>query len=116
MGNGQTIQIKIKTGSVVLADTGALSISTTTDKAWDLLIDFTIRAIGAAPAAEALSHGVFTYKDNNPTDYHGQVFNTLETTTFDTTISNTLDVTVTFGSTSANNSIYSTSLILEKIF
>ena len=47
---------------------------------------------------------------------NGRSFNTLNNTTFDTTNPNTLDFTITWGTASAGNSIYSSMCILKKTF
>ncbi len=46
----------------------------------------------------------------------GFSFNSINNTTFDTTINNTLDVTVQWGSNNAGNSIYSDIFVLNKIY
>ena len=46
----------------------------------------------------------------------GFSFTTVNNTTFDTTIANTLDVTLQWGSASASNSIYSDIFVLNKIY
>lgn len=113
--NNQTLHIRIKSGSVILADTGALSMAQVTNRHWNLEIRFTIRAIGAAGVAAIASFGTFTYS-KNANQFEGTDFSIVNTTTFDTTISNTLDVTAEWGSNNASNTIYSESAILTKIF
>jgi hypothetical protein len=46
----------------------------------------------------------------------GFAWNTVNSTTFDTTIQNTLDITAQFSTNSALNSIYSDIFVLNKIF
>ena len=46
----------------------------------------------------------------------GFAFNTVNSTTFDTTISNTLDVTVQFSTNNVLNAIYSDIFVLNKIY
>lgn len=114
--NNETIRIRVKSGSVVLADTGAITLGTCTSNFWEIEMDFTIRAIGAATTAIIITHGQFVYVKDASSAYEGAGFNTINSTTFDTTISNTLDVTLEWGSASASNSISSDSLILTKYY
>jgi hypothetical protein len=114
--NNDTIRIKIKTGSVILANSGAQTMTTSVDDVWQLSINFTIRQIGVAGVASIVSLGVFhTTKQSNDSQ-SGFAFNTVNSTTFDTTVNNTLDVTVEFSSNSSLNSIYSDIFVLNKIY
>ncbi len=115
--NNQTIRIKVKAGSVILLDSGVQGLtSAVTNDIWSLNIDFTIRQIGAAGVASIASLGRFSYVKTNSGAVEGFGFNTVNGSTFDTTISNTLDITVTWGSNNAGNSIYSDVFILNKTF
>jgi hypothetical protein len=114
--NGQTIRIRIKANSVVLLDSGAQSLTTITDDVWSLNVDFTIRQVGAAGLASIVSLGVFQYTKTNNAAVNGFSFNTVNNTTFDTTVDNTLNITVQWGSTNAANTIYSDIFVLNKIY
>jgi len=110
------IRIRIKSGSVVLADSGLQNMDAGTDDVWQLSVNFTIRKIGGPTQAEIVTLGVFhTTKQSNGTQT-GFAFNTVNYTTFDTTIPNQLDVTVQFSSTDSLNKIYSDIFILNKIY
>ena len=114
--NGDSIRIRVKSGSVVLADSGTQTLPTSTNAVWSLSIYFTIRAIGGAGVASIVTLGNFlNIKQSNNTS-EGFAFNTLNNTTFDTTIGNTLDVTAQWSSTSPLNSIYSDNFVLNKIY
>ena len=114
--NNDTLRIRVKSGSVVLADSGTQTMTTTLNDVWQLSINFTIRQTGGTGTASIVTLGVFhTEKQSNGTPL-GFAFNTVNNTTFDTTISNTLDVTVQWSSNSALNSIYSDIFILNKIY
>ena len=114
--NNDTLRIKVKAGSVILADSGTQTLSTSVDDVWQFSVNFTIRQVGAAGVASIVSLGVFhTTKQSNNTQ-GGFAFNTVNSTTFDTTISNTLDVTAQWSSNSPLNSIYSDIFVLNKIF
>ena len=115
--NGQTLRIKVKAGSLILLDSGAQSIiNNISNDVFSLNIDFTIRQIGVAGVASIVSLGAFHYTKTNNGTIEGFSFNTVNNTTFDTTISNTLDITAQWGSTSDGNSIYSDVFILNKTY
>lgn len=114
--NNETIQIKVKSGSVILGDSGLISLPQTTVKHFDLRIVFTVRQIGAAGTASIAVAGEFTYSKDASNAFEGDDFSTVNTTTFDTTTSNTLDITAQWGSTNAANIIYSEVFILNKIY
>jgi hypothetical protein len=105
--NNETIVIELKSGSVVLATSGTLTLPTMTSQPFEIEADFTIRAIGAATTAAIMTAVEFNFIQNSGTSFQGKMFHSLNNTTFDTTISNTLDVHVTWGTASASNSIYS---------
>lgn len=114
--NNETLRIKVKSGSVILGDTGLITMPTTTSKHFDLRIFFTIRTIGAAATASIAVSGQFTYSKDASNAFEGADFSTVNTTTFDTTIANTLDITAQWGSANATNNIYSQLFILNKIY
>ena len=114
--NNQTIHIRIKTGSVLLADTGVVTLPQITSKHFKLDIDFTVRALGVAGVASIVSGGEFTYSKDASNAFEGSNFSTENNTTFDTTISNTLVITVQWGSTNAANNIYSEIFTLNKTY
>ncbi len=116
VGNNQTLRIRVKTGSVVLLDSGIQNLTNITDDIWTLSINFTIRSLGVAGVADIVSLGRFSYTKTNNGTVEGFSFNTVNNTTFDTTISNTLDVTAEWGSTNVGNSIYSDIFVLNKIY
>jgi hypothetical protein len=115
--NNQTIRIKLKTGSVILLDSGIQNLgSAVTNDVWSLNVDFTVRQIGAAGVASIVSLGGFHYTKTNNASVQGFGFNVVNTTTFDTTVNNTLDVTIQWGSASTGNNIYSDTFVLNKIY
>jgi len=116
VGNNQTIRIRVKTGSVVLLDSGVQNITNITSDIWSLSVNFTVRQTGAAGVASIVSLGTFNYSKTNNGTVEGFSFNTVNNTTFDTTINNTLDVTVEWGSTDIGNVIYSDIFVLNKIY
>ena len=111
-----TIRIRIKTGSVVLADTGVIALSATTNRHWEINVYFTIRAIGGAGVASIASGGLFSYVKNAAVDFQGSNFLSVNNTDFDTTVSNTLNITAEWGAASTDNSIYSQIFMLNKTY
>ena len=109
--NGDDITINIKSGSTVLATTGALDLEATTSMAWECELDFTIRAIGAS--GEIVTNGNFAYNRNTGT-LEGYVFQ--DTVTFDTTVSNTLDITATWAQAKTQDEIQSHNMVLHKTY
>ena len=114
--NNQTIRIRVKTGSVVLLDSGLQNITNITNDVFSLNIDFTIRQLGTTGVASIVSLGTFHYAKTSNTSIQGFAFNVVNNTTFSTTIPNTIDITVEWGSTNAGNSIYSDIFILNKTY
>jgi hypothetical protein len=94
----------------------ALTLAATTNKFFDLVITFTIRAIGGRGVAKILTSGQFTYSKNASTAFEGTDFTYLNEDTFDTTIDNTLDITAQFTTASTSNTIYSELFTLQKIY
>jgi len=115
--NNQTIRIRVRAGAVLLLDSGLQNLgSAVIDDIWSLNIDFTIRQLGAAGVASIVSLGSFHYTKTNNASVQGFGFNVVNSTTFDTTISNTLDVTIQWGAASTGNNIYSDIFILNKTY
>jgi hypothetical protein len=114
--NNDSITIRIKSGSVVLADSGALSLPSITNQVWNLTINFTIRTIGGVNVASIVTLGEMHVLKFASGTQQGFGFNTINNTTFDTTIPNTLSVTAQWSSNSALNSIYTDIFVLNKIY
>jgi hypothetical protein len=114
--NNDTLRIRVKAGSVILADSGPQTMTTSNNDVWQFSVNFTVRQLGVAGVADIVALGVFhTTKQSNGSQT-GFAFNTVNNTTFDTTISNTLNVTAQWSSNSIENSIYSDIFVLNKIY
>jgi hypothetical protein len=111
-----TIEIRVKSGSVILADTGIIPLDVTTNKHWSIEVNFTIRSLGIATVGSIVSSGLFNYIKNSGLNFEGANFANLNNTTFDTTILNILDVTAQWNTNNASNSIYSDFFVLNKIY
>lgn len=109
--NGDTIEIHIKTGSTVLASTGSISLSPVTALGWELELDFTIASLTAT--GSMCTNGNFAY-NRDTGSLEGFVFQDVQT--LDTTIDNTLDITVEWGQAKTQDQIYSANFVLFKTY
>jgi len=114
--NNDTVRIRVKAGSILLGDTGVVTMPNITNKHFDMSLNFTIRSLGAAGVASIASGGQFTYSKNASNAFEGSDFSLVNNTTFDTTISNTLNITVQWSSADPLNSIYTEILTLYKTY
>ena len=115
--NNQTIRIRVEAGPIILLDSGVQNLgSSVINDVWSLNIDFTIRQLGGPGVASIVSLGAFHYTKTNNASVQGFGFNVVNNTTFNTTISNTLNVTVQWGSNNIGNNIYSDIFILNKTY
>ena len=114
--NAETLQIRVKSGSVALADFGAYIMPSTSSRSYELNITFTIRAIGAAGVAAIAANGTFSFTHGGGNTFEANKVNTVNSTTFDTTASNTLGITLQWGSTNATNTIHTDQFVLHKIY
>ena len=86
------------------------------NQVWYLTTTFTVRSIGAAGVASIVALSQFHILKLASGTQQGFAWNTVNSTTFNTTISNTLNITVQWGSANANNSIYSDIFTLNKTY
>jgi hypothetical protein len=110
------IEIRIKSGSVLLADTGIIALDLTTNKHWGMEINFTIRTLGIAGVGSIASGGLFSYIKNAGFNFEGTNFSLVNNTDFDTTVLNQLEVTAQWNTADVKNIIYSELFILNKIY
>ena len=96
--NNDTLDIKVKANSTTLTDTGAFNIANAANSRWKMDINFSIHNTGSAGEAIIVSAGTFMYTKDASTDFQGVNFGTENSTTFDTTIDNQLDITGQFSS------------------
>lgn len=114
--NNDTLTIRIKSGSVILAESPALVMPNISNQVWNLQIDFTIRQIGGTGVASIVTLGEMHVLKLASGTQEGFGFNTINNSTFDTTIPNNLSVTGQWSSNSSINSIYSNLFVLNKIY
>lgn len=114
--NNDPITIRVKTGAVVLATTGLITLPQITFKNWELELSFTIRQIGIAGVASIVTHGDFLYLRDSSSGFEGITFSTVNNTTFNTTIPNTLDITAQWSTLNAAHVLYSEIFTLSKTY
>lgn len=114
--NNEQLVIQLKTGILQIGTTGAITMSAATNKNWELTAEFTVRSIGVGGVAELQINGKFLYNKNSNNIFEGQCFDFVDNVNFDTTILNTLNVTATWLTSNAANSIHSHQLTLNKVF
>ena len=114
--NNDGLTIRIRSNGIVLGTTVSILMPATTNKIWGLEIHFTIRSIGGPGVASLLTTGTFTFSKDASNSFEGGDFSTLNNTTFDTTISNTLNITAQWSIADPSNSIYTQYFTLNKIF
>ena len=88
----------------------------TTNKYFELLIDFTITKIGGAGVAELFVNGQYSYNQNANTNLDGVNFALISNTNFDTTVINTLSITAEWGLAKVANKIQSQNFVLTKVY
>ena len=111
-GGRSEIIVRVKAGATILATTGIFDLDNATNQGWELELDFTIATIGATGSIS--TNGNFAYtKDNNRAVY-GYIFQDVQT--IDTTVTNTLDITVEWNVINGGDDIYSANFVLYKTF
>lgn len=109
--NNDTIWVRIKTGSTILASTGSITLSAASSQGWECELDFTIATIGAT--GSMCTNGNFAY-NRNTGSLEGFVFQDVQP--IDTTIANTLDITIEWGQAKTQDEIYSANFVLFKTY
>jgi len=111
-GSRSEIIINIKSGAIVLASTGVFDLDTATNQGWECELDFTIATIGAT--GSICTNGNFAYVKDGDRKVSGYIFQDVQT--IDTTISNTLDITVEWNVLNSGDDIYSANFVLFKTY
>ena len=114
--NNDTLEIRIKANNILLADTGVITMPTTTNKDFSLDINFSIFNTGSAGVASIASGGKFLFSKDASNAFEGINFSIINSSSFNTTISNTLTITAQWGAADPLNSIFSEIVTLNKTF
>lgn len=115
-GNNQILHIRVRSNGVIIIDALQHTLSTTTSKFFDLVLDFTVTKLGAAGVGELFSNGVFTYNKNSSNAIEGVNFGLINSTLFSTTVSNTLSITAEWVTSNEANTIRSQNFTLTKVY
>jgi len=110
-------RIKVYSDSSVLVDTGFINYSTAGEEVlMDLDLDFVISSIGGAGTASVLTKGSLRTIKNSNFTVNGYSFETHNTTSFDTTVDNVLNVTVEFDTEASDTYLMTDFLTLTKVY
>lgn len=109
--NNHTLEIRISSNGVALADSGVITLSGTTNKNWRMDIDFSINQVGGPGVAQIVTAGMFHYRQDASNALVGEIFSFANTSSFDTTVTNSLKVEAIWGTSST-----STDIIYSEIF
>lgn len=114
--NNAVLEIRVLSDGNTLADTGPITIFATTNKDWEMFINFTVRTIGAAGVASIATSGRFLYNKNSASLPESEGFFNLNNTTFNTTVANTLNVTANWDTANPTNQIQTEMFNLYRIY
>ena len=114
--NNATMEIHLRSNGFVLANTNPMILSATIGKFWELHVNFTIRAVGGGGVAAIVTSGRFSYNKQSGNTPESLGFSSINNTTFDTTINNTLVITATWGEASPLNSIQTRLFNLYRVY
>ena len=117
IANNHDLDVNFKSGDINLVEAGPITMAGSTNKNWSLETTFIIQETGSAGTASILSSGELTVRTNSSGDTITEIFSSVNNTTFDTTISNTLEVEAILDAACiASENIYSELFILHKIY
>ena len=115
-GNNQILHIRVYANDDVIIDALQHTLATTTNKFFDLVLDFTVTKLGVAGVGELFANGVFTYNKNASNAIEGVNFGLVNNTLFNTTIGNILNITAEWVTSNAANTIRSQNFTLTKVY
>lgn len=114
--NNETIHIRVKSDGNIIVDAGVFQMKISTNKYFELTLDFTVTKIGVAGVAELFTNGQYSYNNNSLGELLGNNFALVTTTIFDTTVLNALSITAEWGLAKPENSIQSQNFVLNKVY
>ena len=114
--NNEDIHIRVKSDGNLIADAGVFRLNIATNKFFEINLDFTITKIGGLGVAELFTNGQFSYNKNSNNNIDGVNFASVDSTMFDTTITNVLSVTAEWITSNVANSIQSQNTVLTKVY
>lgn len=114
--NNDTLTVRIKSGATILSTSTAITMPAISLEVFELECNFTVRAIGGQMVASLITNSTLTWNKSSANIFEGQNWISVNNTTFDTTIPNTLSVTAQFSSSNAGNHIKALLAHLEKSY
>jgi len=117
IANNHDLDIHFDSGATTLVDAGPITMAGSTNQNWSLDVTFIIQNTGSAGTASILSSGELQVRTNSSGDVVTEIFSSINNTTFDTTISNTLSITgILDAACIPSEYIYSEMFVLHKIY
>jgi hypothetical protein len=114
--NNEQIHIRVRANGNIIADAGIFTLSISTNKYFEIVLDFTIANIGGLGVAKLFTNGQFSYNKNSNNAIEGTNFASVDDTEFDTTISNSLSITAEWITSNVANTIQSQNFVLTKVY
>lgn len=114
--NNQILHIRVRSNGVIIIDALQHTLATTTNKFFDLILDFTVTKLGGVGVGELFANGVFTYNKNSSNAIEGVNFGLVDSTLFSTTVSNNLNITAEWVTSNEANTIRSQNFTLTKVY
>lgn len=109
-----TLRIQVKLGSTTILDTAAQTVaSTLSDFVWKIDAMITVRTTGAT--GTVMGQSAFEFQASSLAALLAWAMTNTAAVTVDTTVSNALDVTATWGTVSAANNIRCTNCTVESL-
>lgn len=103
-------------GTTLLGTVPTLTIPTSTGKWWGLECYFTIRALGGAGVGVFSFRAKYEQNVDSQNGLIGQSVHSIESTNFDSTVLNTLNITAQWGAASTSNTFTTTQCVLYVIW
>lgn len=114
--NNEILHIHVRSNGITIIDALQYTLPAITGKYWDLVLDFTVTKIGGAGTAELFANGIFSYNKNAAVAMEGTHFGQVSNTTFNTTVTNTIDITAQWITNNAANTIRSQNFVMSKTY
>jgi hypothetical protein len=114
--NNEDLHIRVKSDGNVIADTGIFNLNLTTNKYFELVLDFTVTKVGGLGVGELFVNGQFSYNKDSNSSIEGTNFALIDSTDFDTTSANDLSITAEWVTSSTVNKIQSQNFVLTKVY
>ena len=113
--NSQTLTIRLKSNGNTLGSC-LVNLTGTVGQFFEIECDFSIRRLGGVGVGSIVTNFDCTYSDVGSTTFHGNRSVTVDSTNFNTTISNTLSITAQFSTTNAGNNMMVQQCVLNQIY